>query len=522
MINELRDPQMQERWATLAESGWAGTQWAFEDFEKSAGGRRNVLNCAIPTAQAYKLTDFAFPPGWSLHKCLVAGIGFGTEIPDGLEEWNYVPKIHAVPQLPQLRELPAEHALLVRSPWLQSPSQALGLGINARHLRYHHHLWQDLRPRTLRGVFTSLVYVTPQLSLSLAPHIDLRRVFMVYAALARASGPCQLFPASYLYPDARLGGLESTPAAMFADILPSLGSGIPVIDGASNRWGTAIRLDGPDCHYGIPLSRVANHLEDETLTNAIQGSMNLPDGQPVRARHSESYVYATLDPRLKAALKMDRDAYAYTYCLDRGVITHDGLPYFLPVEMQASVFALILTSWELEMDRPGDLTSYSLRTRHAAIRGHNFYQRQEPYFSNFMRLVDDLGKEPNFVSYPLASYLTHPWLGGNLRLVNQRSEGEMTLMIPLLMRSYYLQQLDWAMGVFNLCNTVEFRKRGDIEGALMGDGLAMHQMRVQWRQDVHLFHRPTKRASFWPNIHPDWLGFDQRGEVGDLPRPSEW
>jgi hypothetical protein len=481
-----------------------------------------VLNCAIPTAQAYKLTDFAFPPGWSLHKCLVAGIGFGTEIPDGLEEWNYVPKIHAVPQLPQLRELPAEHALLVRSPWLQSPSQALGLGINARHLRYHHHLWQDLRPRTLRGVFTSLVYVTPQLSLSLAPHIDLRRVFMVYAALARASGPCQLFPASYLYPDARLGGLESTPAAMFADILPSLGSGIPVIDGASNRWGTAIRLDGPDCHYGIPLSRVANHLEDETLTNAIQGSMNLPDGQPVRARHSESYVYATLDPRLKAALKMDRDAYAYTYCLDRGVITHDGLPYFLPVEMQASVFALILTSWELEMDRPGDLTSYSLRTRHAAIRGHNFYQRQEPYFSNFMRLVDDLGKEPNFVSYPLASYLTHPWLGGNLRLVNQRSEGEMTLMIPLLMRSYYLQQLDWAMGVFNLCNTVEFRKRGDIEGALMGDGLAMHQMRVQWRQDVHLFHRPTKRASFWPNIHPDWLGFDQRGEVGDLPRPSEW
>jgi hypothetical protein len=90
------------------------------------------------------------------------------------------------------------------------------------------------------------------------------------------------------------------------------------------------------------------------------------------------------------------------------------LPYFLPVEMQASVFALILTAWELEMNRPGD-----------------------------------------------------------------------------------------------------------IEGALMGDGLAMHQMRAQWRQDVHLFHPPTKRASFWPNIHPDWLGFDQRGEMGDLPRPSE-
>ena len=31
-----------------------------------------------------------------------------------------------------------------------------------------------------------------------------------------------------------------------------------------------------------------------------------------------------------------------------------------------------------------------------------------------------------------------------------------------------------------------------------------------------------RRASLWPNLHPDWLGFDQMGEVGDLPRPSEW
>ena len=65
------------------------------------------------------------------------------------------------------------------------------------------------------------------------------------------------------------------------------------------------------------------------------------------------------------------------------------------------------------------------------------------------------------------------------------------------------------MGVFNRCNTVEFRRQGNIEGALMGGGSAMHQMRAQRRQDVHLFHRPTKRASFWPNIHPDCLGFDQ-------------
>jgi hypothetical protein len=42
----------------------------------------------------------------------------------------------------------------------------------------------------------------------------------------------------------------------------------------------------------------------------------------------------------------------------------------------------------MEMDHPGDLTPYNLRTQHAAIRGYNFYQRQEPCFSNFMPLVE--------------------------------------------------------------------------------------------------------------------------------------
>src|ERR1035437_9606277 len=61
--------------------------------------------------------------------------------------------------------------------------------------------------------------------------------------------------------------------------------------------------------------------------------------------------------------------------IDRGVVTHDGLPFNLPVEMQTAVFAVILSAWELEMDKPGDLTSYTLKTQHSAIRGYNFYQR---------------------------------------------------------------------------------------------------------------------------------------------------
>ena len=84
----------------------------------------------------------------------------------------------------------------------------MGLGINARHLRYHYQLWQDIRPKTLRGVFTTLVYVTPQLGFSLTPHIQLNQIFDTFGALARAAGPAQLFPASYLYPDARLQGIE--------------------------------------------------------------------------------------------------------------------------------------------------------------------------------------------------------------------------------------------------------------------------------------------------------------------------
>jgi hypothetical protein len=521
MINELLDPTMRARWGGLAEYGWQGTQNVFEEFERTAWHRRTVLNCAIPPARAFALVDFEMPEGWSLDKCLRSGIGFGAPLPEGLEGWSYQPKIQAAPQLPQLKELPQEHRSLMRSPWLQSPSQALHMGINARHLRYHYDLWHDLRPKTLRGVFTSLVCVTPQLSLRLAPHIDLRQTFMVFAALARASGPAQLFPACYLYPDARLSGLERMPAAIFADILPNLGSSIPLMEEETNYWGTLVRLDVPDCHYGFPFRRADSSFEDMHFTDAIRGSMTLPDGTAARARHSESYVHATHDPKLRAALKMSRDAFAYAYCLDRGVITHDGLPFLLPVEMQTAVFAVLLTGWELEMDRPGDLTSYTLRTRHAALRGHNLYQRQEPYYSGFMRLVEDIAKEPSFEAYPLASYQTYPWLGGNLRLVNQRSEAEEVLG-PDFMRSYYLQQLDWAMGVFNLCNTIEFRRDGDIEGQLMGDGLAMHQMKPQWRQDVHLFHRPSKRASFWPNIHSDWTEFDQHGRAGDLARPSEW
>jgi hypothetical protein len=127
--------------------------------------------------------------------------------------------------------LPAEHASLLHVPWLQSPSQATWLGINARHLRYHHQLWQDLKPKTLQGVNTTLIVGLPQIGFALAPHIQLEKVFLFLGSLARGLGPVQLFPARYIYPDAQLGGLADVPAPIFADILPATGGfAYPCVD----------------------------------------------------------------------------------------------------------------------------------------------------------------------------------------------------------------------------------------------------------------------------------------------------
>lgn len=516
MNNELQDPGMRDSWTAIAEPGWEINQKVFSRTDRS---RTKVLYCAIPLTQAKRLTDASYPPGWDAGKCLAAGVGQKPQ-PE-LANWDYTPQIRAEVQLPHFKTLPAEHNSLVRSPWFQSPSQASGVAINARHLRYHHQLWNELQPKTLRGVHTTMVYVTPQLGYSLTPHIMLDKAFSYFAALSRWAGPVQLFPAAYLYPDSKLGQLQHTPAPIFADLLPRVGgSDFPLIDGTPDPWGKIARFEGPDYYYGYPFHATSNAAEDVTLQERILGSTILPNGQLTQARNSESYAYATLDPELNRVLKLDREAFQNNYCLARGVVTHDGLPFQLPVEMQTAVFAIVLTAWQLEMDRPGDLTSFSLKTQHAAIRGYNFYQKIEPYYSNFMRLVKELAKDPDFEVYPLATHLTHSWLGGNLRVSNQMSDAEKTLGTQFV-RSYYRQQLDWMMGVFNLWNTVEFRKGNDLEEKLEFAGLAMHQMQPQLAFDSHYFQRPLKRASFWPDQHSEWLRLDQEWRADQLPQPDE-
>jgi hypothetical protein len=227
-------------------------------------------------------------------------------------------------------------------------------------------------------------------------------------------------------------------------------------------------------------------------------------------------------------MMLDRDGFEEATCLLRGAVTHDGLPYQLPVEMQPLVLAVVLTHWRMELDKPGDLSSYTLATEHAAIRGFNYFQRVEPFYTNFMRLIQELSKDPSFKTYPLSTHLTHSWLGGNLRLANQLSQSEADLG-PELVRSYYHQQLDWQTGVVNLMNHVAFRTKSEraglvsitgreIERQLGLEGLAMHQMHRLLRFDSHLFPRPLKRVSYWPNFHPGWTDLDQKFTTESLPR----
>jgi len=516
-----------ERWDTITLPGDEHTENAFSKYLHVFGKQRNVLNCAIPIARAKTLTDFQLPEGVDVQACIEAAVT--GHFPNALRDWKYQPIIKAETQLPQMAQLPAEHASLIKAPWLQSPSQAAWLGINARHLRYHHQLLQDLKPKVLQGVNTTLVLGLPQIGFALAPHIQLENGFLFLGSLARGLCPVQLFPARYIYPEAQLGDLADIPAPVFADILPLTGGfSYPTVDCEPDPWRVLARFGNGDRFYGYPFRQAKDSVEDFTLHGHENGVMLLPNGQRVTARQSQSYVYATLDGKLKDELMMDRDEFENATCLLRGAVTHDGLPFQLPVELRTMVFAIVLTHWRMELDKPGDLSSYTLSTEHAAIRGFNYFQHVEPYYTNFMRLILELSKDPHFRTYPLSTHLTNSWLGGNLRLANQLSQSEADLG-PEIMRAYYHQQLDWQAGIVNLMNHVAFRTKSDraglvsltgceIEKQLGLDGLAMHQMHRLLRFDSHLFQRPLKRVSYWPNFHPGWTDLDQKFLTESLPK----
>ena len=301
-----------------------------------------------------------------------------------------------------------------------------------------------------------------------------------------------------------------------------------MVDGEPDPWRQLARF-GPHSRYvAYPFAQARDAQQDLHLENYEAGAMLLHDGRRVCARHSVTRALATLDPRLNRLMVLDRESFAEATGLLRGTVTHDGLPFLLPVEMQPLVQAVILTHWQMELDRPGDLSSYCVRTRHAAIGGFHFYQRVEPFHGQFMRLIHELARDPHFCTYPLATHLTDSWLGGNLCLSNQRSRSELEF-DPALMRAYYHQQLDWQMGVLNLMQYTSFRTRAEggrrvarsgaeMERDLDLAGLALHQMERLLRFDSHLFARPTRTVSRWPQLHPGFTELDQQLSTVSLPR----
>jgi hypothetical protein len=507
---------LKERWDASKLPGYEENAEAFAQFDRVHGASRRVLHCAIPLARAQQLTDFQMPDGWDADKCLyTAGAG---KFAEGLSQWNYTPRIRSQSQMPQMERLPVGNADLALLPWFRSAGQGRGLGLNARHLRYHYALWQEMKPKVVRGLHTTLVLATPQLGYSLTPHIQLTKLPLYFSALSRVATPIQLFPARYLYPDAHLGEFADAPAPIFADLLPCTGGfAFPVEDCGPDPWGRFAYFEQRDRYYGYPFSRVTDSHRDLKLTNMEAGRMLLPNGKPVSARKSESFIYATQDDQLRRELLLDRSGFEQVNCLARGTVTHDGLPFQLPVEMQPMVYAIMLTHWRLELDQPGDLTSYTLHTHHAAIRSYHFYQKAEPYFSNFMRLPNAIARDPAFKVYPLANHLNHSWLGGNLCVSDQASPSEQEIGADLL-RNYDLQQLEWLAGVVSLWNHTSFRRNPELQQKLGRDGLLFHQMRRILRFDSHLFRCLQQRPSCWPDLHPGWAEIDRTRQANLLPK----
>jgi hypothetical protein len=134
-----------------------------------------------------------------------------------------------------------------------------------------------------------------------------------------------------------------------------------------------------------------------------------------------------------------------------------------------------------------------------------------------MRLISDLGRDPDFCTYPLATHLTHSWLGGSLQLSNTASPAEHEIGADL-MRHYNLQQLDWLAGVTNLWNHCSHRSLQQLDDSINADGRAFHQMRRMLRHESYYYRRPTQRPSPWPDLHRGFIELDRTGSTNCLPR----
>jgi len=174
------------------------------------------------------------PAGLTAGDCITSSVT--GNFPDSLRDWKYQPKFCSEPQLPQLALLPREAATLQDLPWFESSAQSTGLGINARHVRYHHSLWQELKPKVLQGVHTTLVLPCRRSGSPLRPTSNLRKCFCssVRWPEAWARSSCSRRVTFIQTPTWRAGQYAGP---IFADILPTTGGfAYPCVDCEPDPW----------------------------------------------------------------------------------------------------------------------------------------------------------------------------------------------------------------------------------------------------------------------------------------------
>jgi len=181
----------------------------------------------------------------------------------------------------------------------------------------------------LQGVHTTLVLALPRLG-SPRAHIQLEKVFLFLGSLP-GPGPAQLFPARYLYPDAhwRLANLRP----------PSSRTSCPPRRVAYPAWtanptpGACWPASATGSLLRIPFRAAGDSMQDFTLHDQENRAMLLPSGRrssPVTARLALTPPWT----RPATGVGLDRDGFEDATCLLRGAVTHDGLPFQLPVAMQ--------------------------------------------------------------------------------------------------------------------------------------------------------------------------------------------
>ena len=290
-----------------------------------------------------------------------------------------------------------------------------------------------------------------------------------------------------------------------------------MIDCTPDPWGVITQFDMTDQLWVsvLPKQRTRSTTSRSLTSNRGDASAQRPTG-PGQEVGSPT-CYATLDAKLREELMCNRDFFEQIRCLARGTITHDGLPFQLPVEIQSMVYAVILAPLGDEPGQAGRLEPATRSRPAPAIRGFNYCQRVEPYFyGDFMRMIQELSKNPDFKTYPLSTHLTNGWLGWQPRgyPINHRPLRRRSA--PTSCATTTSNERSCRMGrSFSTSGTRLFSRQGQ-PGSAGSDGLRLHQMHRML--PLTLLSTAVKARVAVAQSAWRWIELDRTCQANSLPR----